>query len=235
MPPIILLALLAWAPATTVWKGVYTEAQAERGQAEYTNACSGCHQPTLVGYGGVLVGEKFMDHWREDKLGNFYHLMKMTMPRGGPNTLGDRAYLDITAFILQVNGFPAGKKELTVPALDEIQIEGKNGPQPVPEFALVKTVGCLVHAGDEWRVEHAGAPSRTREPHDGTPTELKADAALSGADVVHFLKLADYDVDRFKMKEQLGHKVEAKGFLILKSSGKTLNLTSVATVAGTCP
>jgi hypothetical protein len=157
------------------------------------------------------------------------------MPRGGPNSLGDRAYLEITAFILQVNGFPAGKKELTVPALDGIQIEGKNGPQAVPEFALVKTVGCLVQAGDEWLVERASAPLRTREPHDGTPTDLKADAAFGGGDVVHFLKLADYDVDRFKMKEQLGHKVEAKGFLILKNGGKTLNLTSVATVAVSCP
>jgi hypothetical protein len=161
--------------------------------------------------------------------------MKMTMPRGGPDSLGDRAYLDITAFILQVNGFPAGKTELTVKVLDGIQIEGVDGPKPVPEFALVKTVGCLVREGAEWRVERASAPLRTREPHDGAAAELKADAGLGGSDVVHFLRLADYDVERFKMLEQLGHKVEAKGFLILKNGGKTLNLTSVATVAGNCP
>jgi len=225
---------MAWAPTTSVWKGVYTEGQAERGQAEYTNACSGCHQTNLGGYGSVLVGEKFMDHWREDNVGSFYHVMKTTMPRGGPDSLGDRAYLDITAFIFQVNGFPAGKTELTVPALDSIQIEGQDGPKPVPEFALVKTVGCLIHDGTEWRVERASAPQRTRQPHDAAPVELKADAALGGGEIVHFLRLADYDVERFKMQEQNGHKVEAKGFLILKNGGKTLNLTSVATVASSC-
>jgi mono/diheme cytochrome c family protein len=229
-----LLALWAWAPATTVWKGVYTETQAERGQAQYTNACSGCHQPNLSGYGNLLVGEKFMDHWREDSVGSFYHVMKMTMPRGGPDSLGDPAYLDIMAFILQANGFPAGKTELTVKTLDSIRIEGQDGPKPVPEFALVKTVGCLVHDGPEWRVERASEPLRTRQPHDGAPEELKADAGLTGSDVVRFLRLADYDVERFKMQEKAGRKVEAKGFLILKNGAKTLNLTSVAAVASDC-
>jgi hypothetical protein len=83
-------------------------------------------------------------------------------------------------------------------------------------------------------VERASAPQRTRQPHDAAPVELKADAALGGDEIVHFLRLADYDVERFKMQEQNGHKVEAKGFLILKNGGKTLNLTSVATVASSC-
>ena len=33
----------------TVWDGVYTEGQAERGQVLYTEACSGCHAPDLRG------------------------------------------------------------------------------------------------------------------------------------------------------------------------------------------
>jgi hypothetical protein len=233
--PVILIALLAWATSTTVWKGVYTEAQAARGQTAYTSACSGCHQPTLTGYGGLLVGEKFMDHWREDNVGSFYHVMKTTMPRGGPASLGDKAYLDIMAFILQTNSFPAGKTELTLDKLGTIQIEGENGPAPVPEFALVKTVGCLVHEGTEWKVLQASAALRTREPHDGSPDDLKADVSLRGNDSVNFLRLADYDVERFNMKAQLGNKVEAKGFLILKNGAKTLNLTSVVTVATSCP
>ena len=234
--PVVFLALVTWAASTTVWKGVYTEAQANRGHVAYTKDCSGCHQPMLTGYGSVLIGEKFMDHWREDNVGSFYHLLKETMPRGSRASLGERAYLDITAFILQANGFPAGKKELTLDSLKSIQIEGENGPMPVPEFALVKTVGCLVHPpGGEWKLEHASAPQRTRDPHDSTPEELKDAAALSGSDVVKFLRLADYDVERFKMAAQKDHKVEAKGFLMLKDGGKMLNLTSVTTVAGSCP
>jgi mono/diheme cytochrome c family protein len=233
--PVILLTLLAWATPTTVWKGVYTDAQAARGQTAYTNACSGCHQPNLTGYGNLLIGDKFMEHWREDSVGSFYHVMKTTMPRGGPGSLGDPAYLDIMAFILQTNGFPAGKTELTLDRLDTIRIEGENGPAPVPEFSLVKTVGCLVHEGSEWKLQHAGAPLRTREPHDGSPEDLKADAGLTGNDQIKFLRLADYDIDRFHMPAQLGHRVEAKGFLMLKDGGKMLNLTSVATITANCP
>lgn len=234
--PVILLALVAWATSTTtVWKGVYTEGQAARGQTAYRNACSGCHQPTLTGYGGLLVGDKFMEHWREDNVGSFYHVMKTTMPRGGPASLADKAYLEIMAYILQTNGFPAGTTELTLDRLSGIQIEGEKGPAPVPEFALVKTVGCLAHEGSEWKLLRASAALRTREPHDGSADELKADAGLSGSDVVKFLRLADYDVERFNMSAQLGRKVEAKGFLILKDGGKMLNLTSVATVGSECP
>ena len=131
--PVIFLTVLVWAAApTSVWKGVYTEAQAARGQSAYTASCSGCHQPNLTGYGGLLVGEKFMEHWREDNVGNFYQLMKVSMPRGAPDSLGDKAYLEIMAFILQQNGFPDGNVELTLPVLNNIQIEGQDGPQTSP-------------------------------------------------------------------------------------------------------
>src|SRR5688572_30453816 len=35
---------------TTVWQGVYTEAQATRGQSEYTAHCANCHRDDLSGY-----------------------------------------------------------------------------------------------------------------------------------------------------------------------------------------
>ena len=34
----------------TVWQGVYTEAQAKRGQSEYTTHCANCHRDDLTGY-----------------------------------------------------------------------------------------------------------------------------------------------------------------------------------------
>ena len=102
----LVAALLLAAGQPTIWTGVYTPAQAERGEAAYRQACSGCHQPNLSGYDHLLVGQKFMDHWREDTLDSFYHLMKVSMPRGAPASLGDKAYLDILAFILQNERFP---------------------------------------------------------------------------------------------------------------------------------
>jgi hypothetical protein len=220
----------------TVWSGVYTERQARRGETAYTASCSGCHQSNLSGYDHLLTGEKFMDHWREDNLASFYHLLKSTMPRGAPASLGDRAYLDITAYILETNEFPPGKTELTLDSLARIQIEGKNGPQPVPDSALVRTVGCLVqNAKGEWMVEHATEARRTREPHDSSPAELKAASQLSGNDSFRFLHVTHYDEVNYHLEEQKGRKVEAKGFLIRNSNGSVLNLTSVATAGNSCP
>ncbi len=34
------------------------------------------------------------------------------MPLGSENTLGDKTYMDILAFILQFNGFPPGNQDL---------------------------------------------------------------------------------------------------------------------------
>ena len=50
---------------------------------------------------------------------------------------------EVIASILEANGFPSGRHEL-VPgaALAAIHIEGKNGPAPVPNYAMVQVFGC---------------------------------------------------------------------------------------------
>ena len=45
--------------------------------------------------------------------------------------------------MFQVNGFPAGMEQLSVEGIRKIQIEGKDGPKPVPNGAIVQLVGCL--------------------------------------------------------------------------------------------
>jgi quinoprotein glucose dehydrogenase len=241
----VLITLLAFqmlaagqAPRTTkatVWSGVYSRPQAVRGETAFNHACSSCHQPNLSGYDSVLLGEKFMDHWREDNLGSFFRILKATMPRGAPASLSDQVYLDIVAFILSANGFPYSKTELTLTALNTIQIEGKDGPKPVPDSALVKTVGCLVKsATGEWIVDRASIAQRTRDPKESSPLELKSEGALTGSEVFHFLHLMPYDVSMFRLEEQKGRKVEVKGFLIRNGGGETLNLTSVSTVSSVC-
>jgi broad specificity phosphatase PhoE len=48
-----------------VWDGVYTEAQAERGKAAYTQSCVFCHGPELAGTGEAkpLAGPEFLSSW----------------------------------------------------------------------------------------------------------------------------------------------------------------------------
>src|SRR5437016_1244528 len=45
----------AQAPKKTMWDGVYTKKQAERGSAAYNEACSHCHARNLIG--GEVNGE----------------------------------------------------------------------------------------------------------------------------------------------------------------------------------
>src|SRR5215471_9957650 len=88
----------------TVLDGVYTEAQARRGEAQYQDNCSGCHGETLDGRTmGALRGEKFLDRWREDSLEFLFDHIKSRMPAGAPGSLSEGAYLDILAFMVEAN------------------------------------------------------------------------------------------------------------------------------------
>src|SRR5262245_29867956 len=85
-----LAAAAAQPPARTVWDGVYTDAQASRGQALYQRRCAKCHLADLTGAadaGGAdgevpapLVGPVFLDRWNNQPLGALFDTMRRTMP-----------------------------------------------------------------------------------------------------------------------------------------------------------
>ena len=57
----------------SVWSGVYTAAQADRGKAVYAGHCSRCHGDDLTGpLNYPLAGERFMDHWEAHTLGHLF-------------------------------------------------------------------------------------------------------------------------------------------------------------------
>ena len=53
-------------PTKSVWDGVYTEAQASRGKALYSQECASCHGSELTGgeMAPPLAGGEFMAGWR---------------------------------------------------------------------------------------------------------------------------------------------------------------------------
>ncbi|MGH9255315.1 MAG: c-type cytochrome [Vicinamibacterales bacterium] len=208
----------------TVWDGVYTDAQAARGQARYQASCSACHDD------GPRRGEAFMRDWGGTAVDGLFGRIKSSMPPGAPSSLSDAEYLDIVAYMLRVNAFPAGRDELTAGAIAGIRIEGPNGPEPVPNFALARVVGCLREGPDAaWVLVEAGEPVRTRDPAASRDDELKgsAEAAL-GTQTFRLLNVYPRP-DPYK-----GHKVEAKGFLIRDPGGDRINVTSVQTLAPGC-
>lgn len=210
--------------AQTVWDGVYTEAQASRGKTQYEVNCRSCHR------GGPRKDEEFMRDWSGSDVPSLFRQIKGTMPSGDPSSLSDVAYADIVAYMLQVNGFPAGSNELDAAAIGPIRIEGRNGPGPVPDFSLVRVVGCLARGSDAaWVLSDAGEPIRTKEPAASRDDELKASRA-AGLGTQTFRLLNAYPApDSYQ-----GHKVEAKGFLIRNPAGNRINVTSVQTLAARC-
>ena len=208
----------------TVWDGVYTDAQASRGKTQYDASCRACHR------GGPRSGDEFMRDWDGSDVETLFKQIKATMPSNDPSSLSDAAYADIVAYMLQANAFPAGSNELDTAAIRSIQIEGRNGPGPVPDSALIRVVGCLAQGPDAiWTLADASEPARTKDPAASRDDELeKSQAAGLGTQV--FLLMNVYPApDPYR-----GHKVEAKGFLIRDPGGNRINVTSVRNRASRC-
>jgi mono/diheme cytochrome c family protein len=117
------------ASAPSIWSGVFTAAQAKRGNDAYQASCSGCHGSDLRATDAEavdLTGPPFRAKWNGKTLEERFETIRDTMPLGNANTLGDKTYMDILAFILQFNDFPAGNREL-VPETAKVIVFG---PKP---------------------------------------------------------------------------------------------------------
>jgi mono/diheme cytochrome c family protein len=115
--------------AKTTWDGVYSDAQAKRGEATYSDSCKSCHGPDLMGIDTApsLTGPEFNMDWNDLTLDDLFERMRTTMPADGPGTLERQKYADILAFILSKDGFPAGQTEVSSEnaALKEIKFVAK--------------------------------------------------------------------------------------------------------------
>jgi len=117
----------------TIWDGVYTEAQAKRGEAIYFERCVRCHGPALMGGtdgAGPLTGPTFNGNWNGVPLGQMLDRVRTTMPLDQPMTLSRQQVADVLTFIFSVNKVPAGKEELPRQAemLNMIQFKASKIP-----------------------------------------------------------------------------------------------------------
>ena len=108
----------------SIWDGVYTDAQAERGHRLYMQSCSRCHGADLSGNFETppLVG-RFMPYWSGSTLDALFDYVSTAMPLDHPGALGAAANIDIVAFILKSNDLPPGSKELSADRLKVINFD----------------------------------------------------------------------------------------------------------------
>lgn len=109
------------AQMASVWDGVFTEAQAQRGQAVYPGPCGTCHGRRLNGAPDdpdmrstpPLARARFLRIWEGRSLATLFEYTRATMPESNPGSLTDEEYVDLIAYMLSVGGLPAGEDELT--------------------------------------------------------------------------------------------------------------------------
>ncbi len=214
------------AQGKTVDQGVYTTAQANRGQAVYETQCTTCHREP-GGNAVVIVGDRFARSFAGATLQNFFNTIKTAMPRSAPGSLTDAEYRDVVAHMLRLNGFPDGMNELAIADMASINIPGQTGNL---DQALVQIVGCLSRAGRNWTLATATDPVRTREPEAAKDDEATRLDAVAGG------------TRTFRLQQVYGaptgwtnQRVAAKGFLSQAGGEDKVTVTSLRPLTTTCP
>ena len=102
------------AASRSVWDGVYTKEQADRGKELYTTHCLACHGESLEGNGPAkaLIGPEFAANWNGITMDAMLDRTRTSMPLDKPGTLSRQQVADLLAFVLSANKFPAGEDEL---------------------------------------------------------------------------------------------------------------------------
>ena len=218
----------------SIWDGVYTAAQAERGKATFDVSCSRCHNADLSGSerGPTLTGEKFLGNWLDASLEPLFSFIRDSMPQGSANIVSDDSKADILAYILQRNSFPPGKTELTANTarLDTMQILRKGTAPGLQNLSFVQVVGCLEPGpGNRWVLTHALARPGTRERTVSAAELERARTRALGEDTYTLVSAAPFAPD-----SRRGHKVAAKGLLYRQPGDYRVNVTALETLANSC-
>lgn len=215
--------------AKTIWDGVFTQEQAQRGRGFYSEHCATCHGANLEGAEHrALTGDRFWTSWQDTTVDRLLTHVSTNMPHSEDGslkgTLGARVYADIVAYILSRNDFPAGAAELNAASVAGVRIVKKGGSGELPAGSFVHVVGCLGPRGADrnWKLVKATRPARVA---DGEEPDVKA--ALG--DREYTLMFVMTSLDKFA-----GHRMSVRASLIGEGGAQGLNVTTIKSVGDTC-
>ena len=227
------LAAAAQGPGEeAILDGIFTQQQAERGRAAFMGerGCSLCH-----GFSGALegdpdmfpplAGDAFMRGMTLRPVEYLYNYILENKPGDNPGTLSSAVSLDLAAFILSQNGFPAGDAELTTENAARVQIVPEGGSRELPASALVRVVGCLAEGEDGgWFIDSAVAPAR----FEGDQIDpAAADLVLGDRSFELLFVLAQLD-------DLVGHRVWVGGLLVGEGGVDGVNVSRVESLSEIC-
>jgi len=92
----------------SVKAGVYTAAQADRGQVLYRSKCASCHAPNR------FTDDLFYTSFAGKPLWEMFDVISDSMPEDNPGSLKKEEYADVIAYLLKLNNFPSGAVDLPI-------------------------------------------------------------------------------------------------------------------------
>ena len=116
---VLSICSIALAEPRSVNEGVYTEEQAEAGEALYEAQCILCHDKKYF--------RPVLKRWEGQPISVLYTVMSASMPESNPGFLSEKEYVDILAYILSLSRYAAGDAELDYQdgALNEVMVEAR--------------------------------------------------------------------------------------------------------------
>ena len=110
--------ILVSAQGKTTIDGIYSDAQATRGEKIYAASCTTCHGDDLSGGGQTppLAGKEFNGDWNDLSMGDLYDRTHLSMPADKPGSLTPEQTVDVIAYLLKKGSFPAGQADLPTDA-----------------------------------------------------------------------------------------------------------------------
>jgi mono/diheme cytochrome c family protein len=87
----------------TTAAGYYTADQAARGEKVFTTHCMVCHARA------DLSNPDFQLKWNGRTVYDLFERLQSTMPESDPGGLATAEYADVVAYLMKLNGMPAGK------------------------------------------------------------------------------------------------------------------------------
>ena len=177
----------------TVWDGVYTDAQAARATATFSQSCSNCHTLAQDGGNRPLTGDAFWKGFTQKTVADLLTFVKTNMPNGvnagslpAPDVQRPRRPDS------EVQRVP-GRHHGSVARQRGRRTDHPEGRRPAscPRTSSSRVVGCLSKSGADWVLTSATAPGahrahgprpERRQPAAGNAVhdpEVRADAAGS--------------------------------------------------------